>query len=238
MMIDLFGMTSPNVHKVSIMLEELDLSYNFYFVSIAGGEQFQPDFIAKNPMGRVPVLVDHEGPDGRPYTVFESGAILLYLAEKHERFLPKTGEAHFEVLKWLMVQMGNVGPLLGQLTHFTRFAPEDQAYSRSRYRTLAGRVYDALERRLADTPYLANGEYSVADIATYPWISLYHEKHGMDWADHPHLLDWCKRIGERPGVARADAKYASRDADDPSNKPGHTADDFDRVFGRGRHTRA
>lgn len=236
-MIDLYGMSSPNVHKVSIMLEELDLAYNFRYVNVGAGEQFTAEFIRLNPFSRVPVIVDQQGPDGRPYTVFESGAILMYLALKTGRFLPQSGEAHFEVLKWLMVQMANVGPLLGQLTHFTQFSPAGNEYSKNRYRTLAGRVYDGLESRLTDAPYLANGEYSIADIATYPWVSLYHERHGMQWAEHPNLRRWCDRIGARPAVARADAKYASRQADDPSMRPDLPQDGIDRFFGWGRYTR-
>lgn len=236
-MIDLYGMSSPNVHKVSIMLEELDLPYNFRYVNVAGGAQFEPDFVALNPLSRVPVIVDSQGPDGRPYTVFESGAILYYLAMKTHRFLPESGEGHFEAMKWLMVQMGNVGPLLGQLTHFTRFAPPGNEYSHSRYRTLAGRVYDSLESRLAHAPYLAGEDYSIADVATYPWVSLYHESHGMNWEEHPNLRAWCDRLAARPAVAKADAKYAARMKDDPTQRPGLAQDGIDRFFGWGGYAR-
>ena len=236
-MIDLYGMSSPNVHKVSILLEELDLPYHFRYVNVAAGAQFEADFVVLNPLSRVPVIVDSQGPDGGPYTLFESGAILYYLARKTGRFLPDAGEAHFEVMKWLMAQMGNVGPLLGQHTHFTRFAPPGNAYSQSRYRTLAGRIYDALEARLAGNPYLAGEEYSIADIATYPWVSLYHEAHGMDWGEHPSLLAWCDRLAARPAVATADAKYTERMKDDPTRRPDLARDGIDRFFGWGSHAR-
>jgi GST-like protein len=236
-MIDLYGMSSPNVHKVSIMLEELDLPYNFRYVNVAGGAQFEADFTALNPLSRVPVMVDSQGPEGRPYTVFESGAILYYLARKTGRFLPDAGEGHFEVMKWLMVQMGNVGPLLGQHTHFTRFAPPGNEYSQSRYRTLAWRIYDVLEARLTVVPYLSGEEYSIADMATYPWVSLYHDLHGMSWDEHPSLRAWCDRLAARPAVATADAKYADRMKDDPTHRPDLPQDGIDRFFGWGAYAR-
>ena len=230
-------MSSPNVHKVSIMLEELGLGYNFHFVDLPAGEQFEPKFLAISPLGKAPAIIDSEGPDGVPYSVFESGAILIYLATKYERFLPLEGAAYFDVMKWLMLQKANVGPIFGQLTHFTRFAPADNSYSRSRYFTMAGRIYDALDVRLGDSPYLAGPEYSVADIATYPWVSLYHEKHGMAWADHPHLRAWCDRVASRPAVARADELYQSRLKEEPTEKPNLPRDGVNRIFGWGRYAR-
>jgi GST-like protein len=237
--IDLYGMTSPNVLKVSIMLEELGAPYRFHYVNVVAGEQFSPEFTALSPLGKVPVIVDHDENRREPAVVFESGAILLYLAEKHGRFIPKAPALRLQTIQWLMVQMAQVGPLLGQLTHFVRFAPAGNDYSTARYRTLAGRVYDALETRLSGgQPYLAGQPYTVADIATYPWVSLYHDKHGMDWGDHPHLKAWCDRVAARPAVARADASYAARELDDPSMRPGADQDGVDRFFGWGAHTRS
>jgi GST-like protein len=237
-MIDLYGMSSPNVHKVSIMLAELALPYHFRYVNVGAEEQFEPWFTALNPLSKVPVLVDSDGPGGEPYSVFESGAILVYLAEKHGRFLPPSGRDRFEVIKWLMVQMGNVGPMFGQLTHFLRFAPSDNAYSCSRYCTLAGRLYDTLDRRLQQTAHLGGEQYSVADIATYPWVSLYHDKHRMSWDDHPHLLKWCNRIAARPAVTLADLRYREREACDPSTKPGLPVQGLERFFGWGKYARS
>jgi GST-like protein len=236
-MIDLYGMTSPNVHKISIMLEEAGLSYRFHYVNVGAGEQFASDFISLSPLSKVPVIVDPEGPAGRPRSVFESGAILIYLAEKTSLFLPQDPALRVETLEWLMVQVGQVGPLLGQLTHFIRFAPPGNDYSASRYRTLAGRIYDALETRLGGRAFLAGEPYTIADIATYPWISLYHDKHAMDWGDHPNLRSWCARIAARPAVARADALYLARQLDDPSAKAGLPQDGLDRFFGRGAYAR-
>lgn len=235
--ITLYGMSSPNVHKIGIMLHELGLPYRFRYVHLTAEEQFKPEFLAMNPVGKVPILVDEAPPSGVPETVFESGAILFYLAEREGRFLPAGGPERTEVMKWLMVQMANVGPMFGQLTHFTRFAPEGNDYSRSRYYTLGGRIYDMLDRRLSEHAYLAGSEYSIADIATYPWVSLYHEKHGMDWEAHPHLRAWCDTIGDRPAVKTADELYHARMLDDPTTQPEQDQTSVDRVFGWGQFAR-
>jgi GST-like protein len=237
-LIELYGMSSPNVLKIVIMLEETGLPYRFRYVNVAAGEQFSADFLALSPAGKVPLIVDHEGPAGSPYAVFESGAILLYLAEKTGALLATTATARYDALQWLMLQVGGVGPLFGQLTHFVRFAPEGNEYSLSRYRTLAGRLYDMLNTRLAASPYVAGDSYSIADVAIFPWVSLYHKPHGMAWDDHPQLKRWCESVGDRPAVARAAAKYDVIQAEDPSMKPGASLDDLDRFFGRGKHTRA
>jgi GST-like protein len=236
-MIDLYGMTSPNVHKISIMLEELETPYRFHFVNVVAGEQFAPDFLALNPLGKVPVIVDRTAGGGEPTTVFESGAILLYLAEKHGRFIPHDPWQRLETIKWLMVQMAQVGPMLGQLTHFLRFAPEGNDYATRRYRTLAARAYNALDARLSGRPFLAGEHYTIADIATYPWVSLYHDKHGMDWPDQPNLKAWCECIAARPAVAAADARYASRELDDPSMRGDASQDGVDRFFGWGAYAK-
>jgi GST-like protein len=235
-MIDLYGMSSPNVLKVTILLEELALPYRFHYVNVAGGEQFEPEFVALNPNSRVPVIVDEDGPDGEPYTVFESGAILFYLAEKTRQFLPADVRGRHDTVQWLMIQMGNVGPMFGQLNHFQMYAPPGNEYSLSRYRTASGRLYDMLDRRLAEVPYLTGEDYTIADMATYPWAALYHEKHGEDWDQHPALRQWAERIGARPAVARAEAQYEGRQADDPSQH-NHSQDGLDRVFGWGKYAR-
>jgi GST-like protein len=206
-MIKLYATTSPNVRKVMIMLEELELPYSLRFTDVFGGEQFTPDFLALNPLGRVPVMIDPAAPGGE--ALFESGAILIYLAERHARadLLASDGAARYAALKWLMFQMGSVGPIFGQHNHFIIVPDEAQGYAGRRYREQAWHLYRILETRLGDVPWLAGGAYSIADIATYPW-ALYVRRHGFDWADLPRLADWRDRIQARPAVSRADARMA------------------------------
>lgn len=231
-MIDFYVLTSPNVQKIFIMLEELELPYRTIKVDVFQGDQFKPEFLKLNPNGKIPVIVDHEGPGG-PFTVFESGAILLYLADKTGRFLPTDTVQRFEALQWLMIQLTGVGPMFGQLTHFKRFAPADNQYSLSRYQTEVLRLYDVLELRLGRSPYLGGPEYTVADIATFPWTRT-HEWQGVKWDDHPNLGRWFSAIAERPAVKRAlakiDAITSKRDTAAPQ--------DLDRLFGRGAFARA
>jgi GSH-dependent disulfide-bond oxidoreductase len=231
-MIDLYGMTSPNVRKVFIALEELELPYEFHHVRVLQGDQFKPEFTRLNPNSKVPVIVDREGPNGAPYTVFESGAILLYLADKTGRLLPSEMAAKHTALQWLMIQMANVGPMLGQLNHFRMYAPPGNEYSLKRYETETIRLYDLLNQRLAEFEYLAGAEYSVADIATFPW-GLYHSNHGFDWAERPHLKRWCDTIGARPAVVRALAKVAAIEPADAKTMEGATEESLDRFFNRG-----
>jgi GST-like protein len=189
-MIDFYALTSPNVQKIFILLEELALPYNLIPVDVWKGDQFQPDFLKLNPNGKIPVIVDHEGPGGKPYTVFESGAILLYLAEKTGRFLPTDMAKRYEVMQWLMIQLTGIGPMFGQLTHFKMFAPKDgNEYSLTRYHSEVKRLYELLEKRLAQEPYLGGDDYTVADIATFPWTRN-HDQHGVPWADNPNLARW------------------------------------------------
>lgn len=231
-MIDFYVLTSPNVQKIFIMLEELELPYRTIKVDVFQGDQFKPEFLKLNPNGKIPVIVDHEGPGGA-FTVFESGAILLYLADKTGRFLPTDTIQRFQVLQWLMIQLTGVGPMFGQLTHFKRFAPAGNLYSLSRYQTEVLRLYDVLEQRLARSPYLGGAEYSVADIATFPWTRN-HEWQGVKWDDHPNLGRWFSAIMERPAVKRALAKIDAITSKRDTAAP----EDLDRLFGRGAFARA
>lgn len=231
-MIDLYGMTSPNVRKIFIALEELELPYEFHHVRVLQGEQFEPEFIRLNPNSKVPVIVDRDGPGGKPFTVFESGAILLYLADKTGRLLPTEMAAKHTAIQWLMIQMANVGPMLGQLNHFRMYAPEGNEYSLKRYETEARRLYDMLDARLAQLPYLAGDEYTIADVATFPW-GLYHENHGLDWALHPNLKRWCDQIKARPAVQRALAAVTAIEPADAKTMEGATEASLDRFFNRG-----
>lgn len=232
-MIDFYALTSPNVQKIYIMLEECALPYKEHFVDVWKGDQFKPEFIKLNPNGRIPVIVDHEGPDGRPYTVFESGAILMYLAEKTGKFLSKDMARKYEVIQWLLIQLTSVGPMFGQWTHFKLFAPKGTDYSMGRYTSELKRLYELLEKRLGQSAYLGGQEYSIADIATFPWTRN-HDAHGVKWEDHPNLARWFNAIGERPAVKAALAKVAAI----KSTRETASDDDKDRFFSRGRYARA
>jgi GSH-dependent disulfide-bond oxidoreductase len=232
-MIDFYAMGSPNVVKIYIALEELGLVYRVHPVDVFAGEQFKPDFVALNPSAKVPVIVDTEGPGGRPYTVFESGAILLYLAEKTGRLLPSERAAKYDAIQWMMVQMTGVGPMFGQFVHFMRFAPPGNEYALSRYRTQARTLCEVLEGRLAAVPYLGGAEYTIADVATFPWARNIGALLGGTAADYPSLFAWVDKIAARPAVGRAlaavDAVRARTTQFDKA-----APETLDRVFGRGR----
>ncbi|TMJ31863.1 MAG: glutathione S-transferase family protein [Alphaproteobacteria bacterium] len=232
-MIDLYALTSPNVQKIYIMLEECGLPYQEHFVDVWKGDQFKPEFMKLNPNGKIPVIVDSEGPDGKPFTVFESGAILLYLAEKAGKFLPKDTAKKYEAMQWLMIQLTTVGPMFGQWTHFKLFAPNGNEYSMDRYSSELKRLYELLEKRLGEAPYLGGQEYSVADIATFPWTRN-HDAQGIKWDDRPNLARWFNAIGGRPAVKAALAKVAAI----KSTRETASEDDKDRFFARGRYARA
>lgn len=209
-MIDVYTWDTPNGHKVHIMLEECGLPYAIHPVDIGAGEQFEPGFLRISPNNRIPAIVDSEGPDGRPISLFESGAILVYLAGKTGRFLPGSVRAKYEVLQWLMFQMGNVGPMFGQAHHFRLSAREKIPYAIDRYTNESKRLYRVMDQRLADTgAYLGGRDYSIADIATWPWVRR-HPRHGVDLADHPQVSRWFERIGERAPVRRALTLFAER----------------------------
>jgi GSH-dependent disulfide-bond oxidoreductase len=232
-MIDLYALTSPNVQKIFIALEELELPYNTKLIDVWKGDQFSPEFLKINPNGKVPAIVDHDGPGGKPYTVIESGAILLYLADKTGKFLPKDTRKRFDAIQWMMVQMTGVGPMFGQWTHFKLFSPKGNDYSTGRYTSEIKRLYQLLEQRLGQAHYLGGDEYSIADIATFPWTRN-HDAHGVKWDDHPHLGRWFNAINERPAVKAALAKVAAI----KSTRETASEDDKDRFFGRGRYARA
>jgi GST-like protein len=199
-MIDLYTWTTPNGRKVSIMLEEVGLPYRVHPINIGKNEQFTPEFIAINPNSKIPAVIDQEGPDGEPITIFESGAILIYLAEKTGRFLSNEPRRRYEQLQWLMFQMGGVGPMFGQNHHFRRAAPEKVPYAIERYQKETERLYGVMDGRLKQAPYLAT-EYSIADIATYPWVAR-HEWHMVDLNRFSNVKRWYDEIGQRPAVAR------------------------------------
>ena len=231
-MIDFYALTSPNVRKVFIMLEETGLPYNTIPVDVWKGDNYKPEFRKINPNGKIPVIVDHEGPDGRPYTVFESGAILMYLADKAGRFLPKETAARYEAIQWLMIQMTSVGPMFGQLTHFKLFAPPGTDYSLNRYQTEVRRLYDLLEQRLGASDYLGGPDYGIVDMATYPWAAE-PERRGVTLKDKPNLARWSQAIAARPAVQRAAKKVAAM----PSSREHAKPEDVDRFFGRGQFAR-
>jgi GSH-dependent disulfide-bond oxidoreductase len=200
-MIEVYSWATPNGHKVHIMLEECGLPYRVHAVDIGAGQQFEPDFLAISPNNKIPAIKDSDGPDGQPMSLFESGAILLYLAGKTGRFLPNSTRGRYEVLQWLMFQMGGVGPMLGQAHHFRIYAPEKIEYAVNRYTNEAKRLYGVMNKQLAKQKYMAGSEYSIADIAIFPWLRSWKNQ-GIDWNDFPHLKGWFDEISARPAVQR------------------------------------
>lgn len=201
-MIDLYTWPTPNGHKIHIMLEECKLPYRVHAINIGKGDQFAADFLKISPNNKIPALVDSEGPDGRPISVFESGAILIYLAAKTGRFMPKSDRAKYEVLQWLMFQMGGVGPMLGQAHHFRIYAPEKIDYGIQRYTNEAKRLYGVMDKQVQSQPWIAGKSYSIADMAIFPWLRSWQNQ-GIDWADYPHLKAWFDKIAARPAVQKA-----------------------------------
>jgi GSH-dependent disulfide-bond oxidoreductase len=200
-MIEVFSWATPNGHKVHIMLEECALPYRAIPVNIGAGEQFAPEFLAISPNNKIPAITDPHGPDGRPISLFESGAILVYLASKTGKLLPAADRSRYEVLQWLMFQMGTVGPMLGQANHFRQYAPEKIPYAIERYSNEARRLYAVIDKRLSQSEWLGCGEYSIADIATFPWLRSWQNQ-GIVLDDYPHLKAWFEKIAERPAVQR------------------------------------
>jgi GSH-dependent disulfide-bond oxidoreductase len=222
--IDLYTWPTPNGHKVHIMLEECGLPYNVHAVDIGAGDQFAPAFLKISPNNKIPAIVDPHGADGAPMPVFESGAILLYLAGKTGRFLPADTRGKYVALQWLMFQMGGLGPMLGQAHHFRIYAPEKVEYAIKRYTNEAQRLYGVMDRRLAEVPYFA-GEYSIADMAIYPWTRS-HANQGVDLATFPNVARWYEAIGARPAAQRALRVLADR------RRPQLTDKDRANLFGQ------
>jgi GSH-dependent disulfide-bond oxidoreductase len=200
-MIDVFSWPTPNGHKVHIMLEECGLPYRALPINIGAGDQFKPEFLKLSPNNKIPAITDPDGPDGKPISLFESGAILVYLAAKTGKFLPAIDRAKYEVLEWLMFQMGSVGPMLGQAHHFRMYAPEKIGYAIDRYSNEAKRIYGVIDRRLAQSAWLAGAQYTIADIATFPWLRSWQNQ-GIVLSEFPHLEAWFNKIAERPAVQR------------------------------------
>ena len=198
-MIDLYTWTTPNGRKVSIMLEELGLPYQVFPINITKDEQYAPDFLAISPNNKIPAIVDHEGPGGAPISLFETGAILVYLAEKQGKFLPEDPRARAEVMVWLMWQMGGFGPMLGQAHHFRRFAKEQLPYAIDRYTNETRRLYGVLDKRLEGRDWMAADAYTIADMATFPWAAR-HEWQGVDLAEFPNVKRWYDAMAARPAV--------------------------------------
>ena len=201
MTIALYTCSTPNVYKVSIALEELGLPYEVHPIDITQNEQFDPEFLKISPNNKIPAIIDPDGPGGEPFALFESGAILLYLARKTGRLMPESPRAYWTAVQWLMWQMGGFGPMLGQAHHFLRFAPEDVPYAKERYRNETRRLYGVLDKRLGEAEWLAGDEYSMADIATFPWAAR-HEWQEIDLDDFPNVKRWFDSIASRPAVQR------------------------------------
>ncbi|WP_412553561.1 glutathione S-transferase N-terminal domain-containing protein [Shimia sp. MIT1388] len=210
--IDLYYWPTPNGWKISIALEEMALPYTTHLINIGKGDQFAPDFLKFAPNNRMPAIVDPNGPDGQPISVFESGAILLYLARKTGTFMGTTERERVAVEEWLMWQMGGLGPMAGQTHHFLKYAPEDIAYAKDRYRDETARLYGVLDRRLAENEYLAGDFYSIADMSVWGWASLW-EGQEQTLEDKPHMARWLKALWERPALRRGRALHADLRAD-------------------------
>jgi GST-like protein len=201
-MIELYTWSTPNGRKVSIMLEECALPYNVHKINIGTNrEQFAPEYLKINPNGKIPSIVDPDGPDGKPYSMMESGAILIYLAGKTGKFLPKSERAKYDALQWLMFQMGSVGPMFGQAHHFMRAKKDEIPYGSERYGNEAKRLYGVMERQLQANEYLSGSEYTIADIATYPWVAR-HEWHRVDLGQFPSVKRWYDALGRRAAVVK------------------------------------
>jgi GST-like protein len=235
LMIDFYAMGSPNVVKIYLALEEMALPYTVIPVDVFTGQQFETAFTRLSPSAKVPVIVDRDGPGGKLYTVFESGAILLYLAEKTGQFLPMDTAGRYDVIQWMQVQMTQLGPMFGQFVHFMRFAPKGNDYALSRYTTQVGRVLDVLEARLAGNAFLGGAAYSIADMATFPWVRNVGTLLGKATeAKYPKLMAWVATIAERPAVAKALAAVDGvRTKTTQFDKA--APDLLDKVFGRGAY---
>jgi GST-like protein len=232
-MIDLYALTSPNVQKIFLMLEECGLPYATKPVDVWAGEQYKPEFLKINPLAKVPAIVDHDGPGGKPYTVIESGAILMYLAEKTGKFIPHDPVKRYDTIQWLMVQIANVGPMFGQLVHWSKFAPQPQDYGIARYRTQTLKLYDLYEQRLKSSAYAAGADYTIADIAAWPWLRN-NALLGIDLGKYPAVAKYIETIGARDAAKRMLAILPTL----KSTRETASADNKDRFFSRGKYALA
>ncbi|MDR5750972.1 MULTISPECIES: glutathione binding-like protein [unclassified Caballeronia] len=208
-MIDVYSWATPNGHKIHIMLEETGLDYKAHAVDIGAGDQFAPDFLAISPNNKIPAIIDNDGPEGKPLALFESGAILVYLAEKTGQFLPADPVGRYTTLQWLMFQMGSIGPMLGQTHHFRNYAPQQIDYAVNRYTNEAKRLYGVMDKQLGVTRYLAGNEYTIADIATFPWTRSWQNQ-GIVLDEYPNVKRWFDSIAQRPAVQRGVEVLASQ----------------------------
>ena len=208
-MIEHYYWPTPNGHKTAIMLEEVGIEYEVRTIDILNGKQFDPEFIKISPNNRIPAIVDTEGPEGKPYSLFESGAILLYLAEKTGVLWPADLKSRYDVMQWLMFQMGNVGPMFGQNGYFQGYCPEDVPLAKERYHNVTRQIYKVLDKRLGETAYLAGEDYSIADVATFPWtMPKQQAMHKIDGDEYPNVKRWAGEIAARPAVQRGVAVLA------------------------------
>jgi GSH-dependent disulfide-bond oxidoreductase len=231
-MIDLYTWPTPNGHKIHIMLEETGLDYNVHPIDIGAGEQFKPDFLKISPNNKIPAMIDQDGPGGKPMALAESGAMLFYLASKTGKFLPKDIRKRWQVMQWMMTQMGHVGPMLGQAHHFLGYAPEKIEYAMNRYKNEANRLYGVLDKQLAKSEWLACDEYSIADMATMPWLRA-PERQGVNIDEFPSLKRWRDRIAERPAVKKALEVLAER----RRQTPGFSKEQAEVLFGAKQYAR-
>ena len=229
-MIDLHTWPTPNGHKVHILLEELGLPYTIFPVDIGAGGQFDPEFLKISPNNKMPAIVDRDGPDGEPYAVFESGAILLYLADKTGRFIAAGGKQRFDAIQWLMFQMGSVGPMFGQANHFRSYAPDKIPYAIDRYTNEAGRLYGVMNKRLEGREWFCD-DYSIADMALYPWTHAF-DRRGQDPAEFPNVKRWCDAMKARPAVQRGMAVLA-----ESARVGAHTKEQWEIMFGAKQYAR-
>jgi len=229
-MIDVYSWATPNGHKVHIMLEECGLEYRVHPINIGAGDQFGEDFLRISPNNKIPAIVDSDGPDGEPISLFESGAILLYLASKTGKFLPEDVRGKYDALQWLMFQMGGVGPMLGQAHHFRIYAPEKIEYAVNRYTNEAKRLYGVIDKQLSNHAWLAGDSYSIADIATFPWLRSWQNQ-GVELSHYPHLKRWFDEIAARPAVQRGVEVLAKE------RKPLHTDREREILFGATQYQR-
>ena len=225
-MIELYTWPTPNGHKVHIMLEETGLPYKVHPIDIGAGDQFKPELLAISPNNKIPAMVDSDGPDGKPMALAESGAMLFYLASKTGKFLPKGIRERWQVMQWVMFQMGHIGPMLGQAHHFLQYAPEKIEYAMNRYRNESRRLYGVVDSQLAKSKWVACGEYTIADMAIMPWMR-FPERQGVDIEEYPHVKAWRERILARPAVQKALEVLADR----RRATPGFTKEQAEVLFG-------